>query len=87
MTKPQESNLYKTNDLSTAALLDARGHRLVEAILTGPQRLCFVFVRRKDTDTLVSEHMAGRAEAPARALFEAYRRLRALAFEKTGNLR
>lgn len=87
MTKPQESNLYKTNDLSTAALLDARGHRLIEAILTGPQRLCFVFERRKDTDTLISEHMAGRAEAPARALFEAYRRLRALAFEKTGNLR
>lgn len=85
MTKSQESNLYKTNDLSTAALLDARGHRLIEANLIGPQRLCFVFERRKaeDIDVLVSEHMSGQSET----FIEAYCRLKALAFEKTGNLR
>ncbi len=84
--QPNES-LYTTSDLGTAVFLFTMGHSLTRTELIGPQRLLFHFQKKDDTDIQVVRYLNGQAEAPARRLFENYRALRALAFERTGNLR
>ncbi len=82
-----ESNLYQTSDLGTATFLFSSGYELAKTSLSGPNRLIFFFRRKGDIEAQVEKYLNGQAQAPARRLFEAYRSLRALAFEKTGNLR
>lgn len=79
--------LYQTADLGTATFLFTIGHELAHTSLSGPNRLIFYFERTSDIEAQVESYLKGQAQAPARRLFESYRQLRALAFEKTGNLR
>lgn len=81
------SDLFSTSDLGTAVFLFTTGHQLVETELLSPKRLNFHFEKRKDTEAMVARYLGGQAEAPARRLFENYRALRALTFQRTGNLR
>lgn len=88
MNQPNESiNLYKTSDLGTATFLFSTGYELTQTVLSGPKRLIFYFKHTGDIEVQVEKYLSGLAQAPARHLFEAYRSLRALAFEKTGNLK
>lgn len=87
MNQPNESSLYQTSDLGTATFLFSTGHELAKTSLSGPNRLVFYFKRTCDIEDQVERYLNGQAQAPARSLFECYRQLRALAFEKTGNLR
>lgn len=85
--QPEESIHYSTADLGIAVFLFTSEHELLETTLHGPKRLIFHFKRQKDTDALVAKYLNGTGMASAKGLFENYRGLRALAFEKTGNLR
>ncbi len=87
MNQPIELNLYQTSDLGTAVYLFTTGHNLVKTSLSGPNRLIFYFERTGDIEAQVELYLNGKAQAPARLLFNNYRQMRALAFEKTGNLR
>lgn len=84
--QPTET-FYTTSDLGTAVFLFTVGHSLAKTELIGPQRLLFHFQKKDDTDLQVARYLNGQAEAPARRLFENYRALRALAFERTGSSR
>ena len=88
MTSQQnEPNLYSTADLGIAVFLFTIGHELTNTSLQGPRRLVFHFHRHPDTDTQVSRYLNETGLASAKKLFENYRALRAIAFEKTGNIR
>jgi hypothetical protein len=82
----KHSDFYFTSDLGIAVYLFPTGHSLDRTELIGPQRLLFHFQKRENTEHEVARYLSGQAQAPARRLFENYRALRALAFEKTGNL-
>lgn len=79
--------LYSTADLGVAVFLFTCGHELVETTIQGHKRLVFHFHKREDTDALVSCYFNETGSAPAKRLFENYRALRAITFERTGNLR
>jgi hypothetical protein len=83
----QESNLYFTHDLGTAVYLFSSGYELVKTELLSPKRLQFFFTRKATTDIDVVRYLNGQAKAPAKLLFDNYRALRALTFQKTGNVR
>lgn len=87
MNLSKKAFLYQTSDLGTATFLFSTGHELARTSLSGPNRLIFYFKCTGDIESEVERYLNGLAQAPARRLFEAYRSLRALAFEKTGNLR
>lgn len=77
---------YQTADLGLATFLLTIGHELIGATLVAPNRLVFSF---KNTDKIEQEvlgYISGTGQAPAKKLFETYRSLRALTFERTGNL-
>lgn len=84
---PQEPTLFQTSDLGIAVFLFTIGHELKTTTLQGPNRLIFCFKEQPDTEALVGKYLNGTALAPAKGLFENYRGLRALAFNKTGNSR
>lgn len=81
------SDLYQTSDLGTAVFLFVTGHELIRTSLIGPNRLSFHFKHTRGIEQAVESYLNGQAQAPARRLFEGYRQMRAIAFEKTGNLR
>ena len=87
MNQPNESSLFKTSDLGIATFLLTTGHELIKTSLCGPNRLIFYFMRTGNIEIQVEKYLSGQGEAPARRLFETYRSLRAIAFEKTGNMR
>jgi len=87
MHLPKESKLYHTADLGIAVYLFTIGHELKDTTLQGPKRLLFHFKKAADTEAEVSRYLNGTGLASAKRLFENYRALRALAFERTGNLR
>lgn len=87
MTDSYREKLYSTSDLGIAVFLFTIDYNLIRTELVGPQRLLFHFQKNENTEQQVSQYLSGRAEASARRLFENYRALRALAFEKTGNKR
>lgn len=78
---------YPTSDLGLAVFLFTAGHELVRTELDTPRRLCFHFVKGPATEALVLRYFSGKAEAPAQTLFFNYRKLRALTYERTGNIR
>ena len=84
---PQEPTLYQTSDLGIAVYLFTIGHELIKTTLHGPNRLIFYFKQQTDTEAHVSKYLSEIGQAPAKKLFENYRALRALAFNKTGNIR
>lgn len=83
----EETNLYRTVDLGIAVFLFTTGHELLTTTLYSSNRLIFYFKRTEDIDNQVTRYLSGQGQAPAKRLFENYRALRALAFEKTGNLK
>jgi len=87
MNQPKESHFYQTSDLGTATFLFSTGYELARTSLSSPNRLIFFFRRTDDIEAQVERYLKGHAHAPARRLFECYRQLRALAYEKTGNLK
>lgn len=87
MNQSNDCGHYFTSDLGTATFLFTIGYDLVRTSLSAPNRLIFYFNRTDDVDAHVELYLNGKAQAPARRLFENYRQMRALAFEKTGNLR
>jgi len=84
---PEAASLYRTSDLGIATFLFVLDFKLIKTSLSGPNRLDFFFESTPDIEGRVESFLNGQAQAPARRLFEAYRSLRALAFQKTGNLR
>lgn len=87
MSIVNEANLYSTTDLGTATYLFVSGFKLSRTTVIGHHRLNFVFEKTPDIESYVEAFLNGQAYAPARRLFDAYRNLRALAFQKTNNLR
>jgi len=87
MTPTQETPLYQTSDLGIAVFLFTIGHELKATTLSGPNRLIFCFKQQPDTEGQVSKYLSETGHASAKKLFENYRALRALAFNKTGNTR
>lgn len=84
---PQETPLFQTSDLGIAVYLFTIGHELKATALSGPNRLIFCFKQQHDTEGQVSKYLSETGLASAKKLFENYRALRALAFNKTGNTR
>lgn len=80
-------NIFETCDLGLATFLLTIGHELLRTYAATPRKAAFIFRKKKDTEALVGKYIAGEAHASARRLFEAYRDLRAMATERTGNLR
>lgn len=87
MIKPNGSNRYSTSDLGIAVFLFTTNHNLLDTELIGSKRLLFHFYKKENTEVEVVRYLNGQAEASARRLFENYRALRAMAFQKTGNVR
>lgn len=88
MTIPQQDpQLYQTSDLGIAVYLFTIGHELIKTTLQSSTRLIFYFKQQNDTEAHVSKYLSETGQAPAKKLFENYRALRALAFNKTGNAR
>lgn len=83
----KETHLYSTADLGIAVFLFTTGHELRDTSLHGPKRLRFHFEKKKDTEGQVAKYLNETGFASAKRLFENYRTLRAVAFERTGNLR
>lgn len=83
----QQIPLYQTSDLGIAVFLFTVGHELKTTTLQGSNRLIFCFQQQDGTEGLVGKYLNGTALAPAKTLFENYRGLRALAYNKTGNSR
>lgn len=86
-SQSEKFNLYSTSDLGIATFLFTIDHKLHGTSLCGPRKLVFSFIKKADTENSIAEYLSGTGKAPAKRLFDNYRALRALAYEKTGNLK
>lgn len=75
---------YTTSDLFTAAYLHTIGHELLKTSLLDYKRLIFYFKKTDKIEEDAAKFING-ATAPARRLFENFKMLRALTFEKLRN--
>ncbi len=78
---------FSTKDLGASAYLVTLGHELTGTTLEDPRKIIFHFRRKKETDKLILEYFSGRAQAPAKKLFETYRTLRGLIYSRTNNVK
>lgn len=77
---------FETSDLGIAALLLTCGHEFQGFKSYSERRVLFLFKKEKQTDQLAKDYVTGTANAPAKALFDNYRHLRAGASEYTDKL-
>ena len=80
--KEKNMNLkYSTSDLATATFLFTIGHKLLTTSILNAKKLIFHFEHTANIEEDAARFLHG-AEAPAKKLFENYRTLRAITFEK-----
>ena len=80
-------NEYITSDLGLATYLNTIGYIIKDTQLLTANKLNFIFESTVELERDVAAYFSLSGVAPARKLFEAYRSLRALTYQKTGNLR
>ncbi len=82
-----ELTTYFTTDLWLASFLLTVGCELTKTSQTptNPNRLIFHFRKQENIERLVANYLNGEGLAPARALFENCRALRAIAFNQNNN--
>lgn len=72
---------YSTSDLFTASYLHTIGFQLIKTSLLDHKRLIFYFKWQDNIEEEAAKFLNG-AAAPARRLFENFKMLRALTFER-----
>jgi len=81
---PEESTSLK--DLYLSAFLSAKGHALHDATLDDRGRTVFHFLETPDLTTALKEYYTGKALVNPAAFIEAFKSLRSLTYQLSGNL-